>query len=91
MYGYAVNNQPLVCVGVLCHRYKRQRLSVSPGVVTLQCDGAWLLNMYSAMCGPWCSDLSATEGYQRDNFLHWMVYWQRFMVGRCRLTLSNPR
>ena len=29
----------------------------------------------------WNKDLSATEGYQRDNFLHWIVYWVRFMAG----------
>ena len=28
----------------------------------------------------WNKDLSATEGYQRDNFLHWVVYWVRFMA-----------
>ena len=29
----------------------------------------------------WNKDLSATEGYQRDNFLHWIVYWVRFTAG----------
>ena len=29
----------------------------------------------------WNKDLSATEAYQRDNVLHWVCYWVRFMVG----------
>jgi hypothetical protein len=29
----------------------------------------------------WNKDLSATEAYQRDNVLHWVCYWVRFMAG----------
>lgn len=49
----------------------------------IPCNSYWLHHvvMHHVDNNEWNKDLSATEAYQRDNFLHWLVYLTRFMVG----------
>jgi fatty acid desaturase len=52
-------------------------------VFGIPCNTYWLHHvvMHHVDNNEWNKDLSATEAYQRDNILHWIVYWVRFMVG----------
>ena len=71
----------------LQHRPRRAR-------VRHPCNTYWLHHvvMHHVDNNEWNKDLSATEAYQSDNILHWIVYWVRFMVGAgssCRTTRSR--
>ena len=52
-------------------------------VFGIPCNTYWLHHvvMHHVDNNAWNKDLSATEGYQRDSFKHWLWYWVRFMVG----------